>query len=534
MMKFRINMLLIAAFITACSQPGTDQLPVIPSQSDPSASLPAILPTPAAPGVFQPTACRFALPEDVEPGKDVDCGYLSVPERRDVPLADTRLIQLAVAIFHPPAGAEHTDPVIFLSGGPGASALEMVRYDFDLFSEMAFTNGRDLIVFDQRGIGVSRPALDCPDYVRLARDLLDREVAGRVLTDPQIAELLLDTIATCRDTLLQVADLSAYNSLESALDVRDLRLALGYERVNLWGGSYGTRLALEVMRQDPQGLRSVILDSVYPPDVDLYAEGPANLERALDKLFSSCAANPVCSQAYPDLESLFYETVQRLDENPIQAELIDPFTGAHYPAWMNGDILVGMTFRLLYNSRIRYLLPAYIDDASRNDFSAFNLMRGILIGRMDLSSLGMSLSVQCHEELSFSSQELVQSRLSGHPELAGIYENSLIGPFMFEVCQDWPAGKADPSANQPVYSDVPTLLMSGEFDPITPPAWGRKAAQTLSRAYYFEYPGIGHGASLIQGCPQDMAIAFLAQPETVPDDTCIAGLGEFKTRPGSD
>ena len=527
-MKTRWLFLLCLVALIACGGPQAGSVPETPSQPAAPAALPAILPSPNAPGIFQPTVCRFTLPEEVGPGEDVDCGYLAVPERRDVPIQETRLIQLAVAIFHPPGGATHPDPVIYLSGGPGASALEMVRYDFDRFSELAFTNGRDLIVFDQRGIGISRPALDCPEYDQLARDLLDREIDGQVMKDPQIAALLLDTIAACRDNLSEVADLSAYHSLASALDVHDLRLALGYEQVNLWGGSYGTRLALEIMRQDPQGLRSVILDAVYPPDVDLYAEGPANLERALDRLFSSCSANPVCSQAYPNLEEVFYETSQRLDESPVRAEIVDPFTGTHYQSWMNGDILLGLTFRLLYDSQVRYLLPMYIDDVSHDDFSAFNLMRGILIGRIGLSSVGMSLSVQCHEELAFSSQQAVQSRLSSHPELAGMYENSLIGPFVFEVCQEWPAGVADPSANQPVYSDVPTLLMAGEFDPITPPAWGRKAAETLSRAYFFEYPGVGHGASVIQGCPQDMAVAFLADPDKAPDGTCIADMGVFK------
>lgn len=526
MMK-RCFLILWIAALAACSQPEAGTATETLSQPAP-ASLPAILPTPAAPGVFQPTACRFVLPEDIEPGKDVDCGYLAVPERRDLPLTNTRLIQLAVAIFHPPGGAHYPDPLIYLSGGPGASALEVVRYDFDLFSELAFTNGRDLIVFDQRGIGVSRPALDCPEYDHLARDLLDREIEGQALTDQEIAELLLDAIAACRENLSMIADLSAYNSLASAHDVHDLRLALGYEQVNLWGGSYGTRLALEVMRQHPHGLRSVILDAVYPPDVDLYAEGPANFDRALGKLFSGCAANPVCSQAYPDLENVFYETMRRLDEKPVQTELIDPFTGTHYQSWINGDVLLGLTFRLLYNSQVRYLLPMYIDDASRADFSAFNTMHGLMIGRIGLSSLGMSLSVQCHEELSFSSRQALQTRLSDHPELAGLYENSQIGPFVFRICQDWPAGLADPSANQPVYSDIPTLLMSGEFDPITPPAWGRKAAQTLSQAYFYEYPGIGHGASIITGCPQDMAIAFLHQPNQAPDDACIDDLEQYK------
>ena len=526
-MKTRWMFLLWLVALVACSPPAAGSVLETAPAVEAPASLPVILPTPESAGGFQPTACRFVLPEGIEPGKDVDCGYLAVPERRDLPLDSTRLIQLAIAIFHPPGGAIHPDPLIYLSGGPGASALEVVRYDFEAFSELAFSNGRDLIVFDQRGIGVSRPALDCPGYDHLAKDLLDREKDGQVLTDPQIAATLLKTIAACRDELSTVADLSAYHSLASAQDVRDLRLALDYNQVNLWGGSYGTRLALEVMRQDPQGLRSVILDSVYPPDVDLYAEGPANFDRALNKLFSACAANPVCGQAYPDLETVFYETIRRLDETPVQASIIDPFTGARYQTWMNGKTMLGLTFRLLYNSQVRYLLPMYIEDASRDNFSAFNLMHGIMIGRIGLSSLGMSLSVQCHEELAFSSRQIVQTRLSDHSELAGIYENSLIGSFVFQICQEWPAGSADPSANQAVTSDVPTLLMSGEFDPITPPAWGRKAAQTLSHGYFFEYPGIGHGASIIPGCPQDMASAFLDNPDEPPDDTCITDLLQF-------
>jgi len=489
--------------------------------------LAGILPTPAAPGAFQATACRFSLPPDIIQGQDINCGYLAVPERRDLPPAQTRLIRLAVAIFHPPGGATQPDPLIFLSGGPGASALEMVRYNFDLFSKIAFSTGRDLVVFDQRGVGVSRPALDCPIHDRLSLDLLDREVDGQLLSDAEISSLILDSIRDCRDALARTADLSAYNSGASAADVRDLRLVLGYEQVNLWAGSYGTRLALEVMRHYPQHLRSVILDAVYPPDVDLYQDSPANVHRALEKLFASCAGNAICNQSYPALETVFFETVERLNTAPAPVEIIDPFSGQRYASQMSGDNLLVLTFRLLYDSKVRYLLPMYIYDASRDNFSAFNLIRGSLIGQIGLSSLGMSLSVQCHEELAFSSLEGFRTALTSYPELAGVYKNSQIGEVIYQVCQEWPAGRAEPSADQPVHSDIPTLVMSGEFDPITPPEWGQRAFATLERSFYYEYPGVGHGASLIEGCPQDMAIAFLKDPLQAPQDACIEAMQAF-------
>ena len=162
------------------------------------------------------------------------------------------------------------------------------------------------------------------------------------------------------------------------------RLALGYDQVNLWGGSYGTRLALEVMRRHPVGLRSVVLDSVYPPDVDLYAEAPANFSRALERLFSACAANPICVQAYPNL---------------------------------------------------RFLLPGQIYTASQGDYTAFDRVRGALIGQLGLSSRGMMFSVQCNEELPFSSLESLKLEQGRHPEISALYENALLGELTFRVCE---------------------------------------------------------------------------------------------------
>lgn len=498
--------------------------PATPIRPAPTA-LPAN-PTPGAVGILQPALCSFPLPEDLREGEDVECFFLPVPERRSPGAGGTagRVIQLAVAVLHPPGGPTHSDPVVYLSGGPGASALEMLQYSWEAMTEPIFAIGRDLVVFDQRGVGRSRPALDCPEVDRLAVDLVDRTIEGEVLSKVDAERLLMDRLMTCRDRLAANADLSAYNSATSADDVEDLRRALGVEAINLWGGSYGTRLALEVMRRHPDGLRSVVLDAVYPPEVDLFVEAPSNFERALEALFASCAANPTCGSAFPALRSEFLAMVARLNDSPILRTIEDPFTQEDRPVWTDGDVILSLTFQLLYDSRLRYLLPQQIDAATQGDYRAFDLARVSRVRLIDLGSQGMSLSVQCHEEVPFSSLEALQRELAHHPGVRSMYEGSLLGNLVYEVCLEWGAGQADPAANEAVSSDLPTLVLAGEFDPITPPFWGRRAARNLSRAYFYEFPGLGHGAVGVASCPSAMFTAFLEDPDRPPDDSCIADM----------
>ena len=224
---------------------------------------------------FEPGACAFPLPPS-RTAASVRCGALVVPENRDEPTG--RTLRLAVAVFKNPSATTASDPIVYLSGGPGGSALEYLRYTFDpLFAGLS-PSGRDVVVFDQRGVGVSQPALDCA-----------------------LETGTLDDWLSCGERLRATADLGQYHTAWNAADVNDLRIALGYDRINLWGASYGTRLALDVMRDYPQAVRSVVLDSVYPPDVDLQVDAPANAQRAFDHLFASCAAEASCAAAFPDL-----------------------------------------------------------------------------------------------------------------------------------------------------------------------------------------------------------------------------------------
>lgn len=474
---------------------------------------------------WESAACPFALPDGYVQGENVDCGYLVVPENRaQLP---SRAIRLAVAIFHPAGGATKPDPIFFLHGGPGASVLELIQYTFDeAFVPLLETAQRDLIVFDQRGVGRSKPALDCPNVDTLTQDLLDNDLDGQPISEMEMSDLPAEAFLSCAATLRQTVDLTAYHSAAGATDVNDLRLSLGYDQINLWGGSYGTRLALEVMRLHPEGLRSAVLDAVYPPDVDLYAAAPANFDRALTLLFDSCAANPVCSENYPDLRTVFFDTADRLNASPATTTITNVLTGDAHVAVTTGDALLGFVFQVLYETELKFLLPQIIYDVSRDDFDMMDRIRGALLAQVTVSSRGAMFSVQCHEEIAFSSPTEFDRVLAQYPDLAGLYEHSILGRLSYRVCEGWGAGQADETADEPVASDIPTLLMVGEFDPITPPAWGRHAAETLPNGYLFEYPGVGHGASVGAACPHGMMLAFLNDPTRAPDGTCITGMGQ--------
>ena len=477
---------------------------------------------PAYTPVFEKDSCPFAVPSGQVAGRTVECGYLLVPEDRLDPLG--RTIRLAVAIFHPVEGTIQPDPVIYLAGGPGASALELIYLSFDQGYAPILAADRDLVIFDQRGVGFSEPVLDCTHARDLGLELLDNEMDGRLLSDDEINTLFDDAFRTCALELAQVADLSAYNTLASAADVNDLRIALGYAQVNLWGASYGTRLALGVLRDHPQGIRSVVLDSVYPPDVDLYLEMPANLDRSLTLLFDSCSAQPLCNNAYPDLRRVFFDTLAALDEEPVSLVVTNPLNGKDYPMLFSGDAFFGLIYQLMYQTEALPLVPMLIYAADRGDFDLIGRIYGSLLPLGWVSSRGMTFSVQCNEEIPFSTAHQHEEVLLDFPDLAPFFKESIFGDYAYSVCEYWDAGKARRLENEPVESDIPALIMQGEFDPVTPPAWGMHAAETLPNSYYYLYPGVAHGAGGTQ-CARSMMIAFILDPAQAPDASCMEDMG---------
>lgn len=471
---------------------------------------------------FQASPCPFPVPPDQVEGKTLECGYLIVPENRGDP--KSRDIRIAVAIFRHPDGDPRPDPIIYLVGGPGGSILDIVaRVGFEAQFGPMWAAGRDIILFDQRGVRYSQPALDCPAFEKLNTDLLDYEIDGQQLTPADRTARKVEAFRACAEELRKAADLSAYNSAENAADVNDLRVALGYDKVNLWGASYGTRVALGVMRDYPQGLRSAILEAIYPPEVDLYQGTPANFDRSLNLLLQECAADEACNTAYPDLRTVLFDTVEQLNRTPAAVEIIHPFRRERYPMALRGDDLLELLFRALYLAPVRPALPKMIYDASQGDFAGWLQVAREFLWRGELRSWGMYFSVLCHEEIPFGSAEAFAAEMARYPAYAGFFAGFEVGGLSDAVCPFWGAGQAEAAENEPISSDVPALVLTGMNDPITPPAWAEAVAQRLENGYLFVYPGAGHGVSTDE-CARNMMLAFLEDPAAAPDDACIAGI----------
>lgn len=478
-------------------------------------------PTPEPTVFFEAAPCPFDLPDGHVEGETVDCGYVTVPENRSV--AGSRTIRLAVAIFRHPDGATEPDPIIYLEGGPGGSPLKVRVPEFDAAFGTLFAAHRDIILFDQRGVGYSEPALDCPGFADLYFDLLDTDVDGERLTSQQVLDRKVTSFIACADDLRRTADLTAYNTAENAADVEDLRRALGYDQINLYGSSYGTRLALDVMRDYPAGVRSVVLDAPYPPEVDAYVETPSSFDRALDEIARACAADAACNEAYPGLRGVLFDTVERLNAEPANFSVTHPLTGETYTRVLNGDAYLELVFRSLYDTLLRPVIPQAIYDARQGQFTAFLRTIAIDMLRQDWRSWGMYFSVQCHDEVAFSSWDEFQAVAADYPEFTGFFLASEIGRLTYDVCAAWGAGEAAPVENKPVTSDIPTLITTGQYDPIVPPRWGQEVAGNLTNVHFFVFPGIGHGAG-VDGCSQSMMLSFLDDPATAPDDACIAEI----------
>ena len=465
---------------------------------------------------FTPGSCPFTPPS----GTDPMCGYVSVPENRDRP--DERRIRLSVAVF-PARSAENHPPLVYLEGGPGGEALEAIPFAYEQI--FAFLNEeRTLVVFDQRGVGFSEPGLSCPELVDLSFELLDEDLP----TEEWLARDLA-VLDGCKERWVgDGVDFSSYNSAESAADVADLRVALGYDEWDLYGVSYGTRLALTVMRDHPEGVRSVILDSTYPPEVDGVALILPNAARALDELFSACASDPVCSATYGDLESALFSVVDQLNQSPVELWVIDYRYYQGHPALLDGDAFLSVVFQSMYVDALIPEIPRLITDAGDNHFFGTQALLSVFLANQAFLSIGQFLSVECHEEVPFSDPAGVRALAEAFPRLAPLVDGAMVqSEYAFEFCPAWGAGIADPIENEPVVSDIPTLVLAGRFDPITPPENGRSTSDRLENSWFVEFPTLSHGTAFVEGCPRSITLAFLADPNTDPDRTCVAEMPDI-------
>lgn len=483
-----------------------------------AAALPQSVQAAPPPPTFESTNCiHFNIrPEQVPALVTVICGYVTVPERHDTPQGKT--IQIAVVVLSH-ASASAADPLFLAQGGPGGSTID--TYTTILFYKQPdLIRERQIILFDQRGTLYSKPNLVCNEMLDLSIELLDVD-----LPEEEVFQRSMNALQACRDRLnSQGIDLAAYNSYENAHDIDDIRRALGYDKINLYGVSYGTLLAQHTMRLHPEMLRSIILDSTVPTSVNFITEVPQTQDRSLRALFSACQTSPECNAEYPNLEQMLFGTVEQLNQNPIHVRLTDPETGQSYRALVNGDTLFYTLFMALYSSEFIPYLPRIIRDAEQGEYGVLAYLLSVLTFDRSMS-YGMYYSVLCAEDADFTPQD---TNIAGvYPYLAEDAEKDL--EEMQTACQMWHSERFDAQADAPIVSDIPTLLISGNFDPITPPAFGQKAAEQLSQAYHFTLPLGSHGSFGSQPCANELMKVFLNNPYQAPNPACLSTTSTIPT-----
>ncbi|WP_222194759.1 alpha/beta fold hydrolase [Modestobacter italicus] len=468
----------------------------------------AAAPTSAFTGTpLRPVDCPMPVPD----AGRVECARFAVPESRHDPDGDH--VELLVAVLHSEVDDPTAAPVLVTAGGPGSASGGLTG-----LAGSAYARDRDVVVLEQRGTGNSEPALTCPE-------LGQAFITGLTTADPPARETTVQVAAAraCADRLrADGVDLAAYTTAENAADVADLRVALGHDEWDLWGLSYSTRLMLTVLRDHPEGVRSLLLDSAVPTDVPEYDRLVAGLQAAWDRLVATCAADAACARAHPRLDTALAAAAARLDEQPLEVAATHPDTGGPVTLRLTGDDLVSAVFNALYDPQLIRYVPLLVDRLGDGDAGAARPVADAALVELTRTALGLYYSVQCAEMVPMSTDAAAEADAGA---LAGRAATRLLwlGADR-EVCRAWGV-PARPEAAAPVVSDVPVLVMAGQYDPITLPETGRALAARLGDATFVEVPGQGHTPSLQGDCAPSIAVAFLDDPHRTPDTRCLAGLG---------
>ncbi len=466
-----------------------------------------------------PSSTPFTEPEFVEAdcpmwfdrphGLHVDCGYVAVLEDRG--RTDGNVIRLAVARLRASVPSPRPDPVIYLAGGPGVSAVESI----DRFTDDArfIWEERDLILLDQRGVGHSEPRLECPDFPRLQVALLDRNL------DPdEKLQRGVDALLACRHALSeQGIDMSAYTPEAVAADVADVARAMGYETYNLYGSSFGSMLALTVMRDFPEDVRAVILDGVLPRQVNATEAAHANAAAAIEALLRHCEADPACAERYPELEQDLWQVVDPVAAHTITIRPFHPDSADSFEVEVDGHFILRRVLDSLRSDSWIPYLPFLLHRIARGD----SVVAGRFIGpypRVVWTPIDTAAwaSLRCHADGRFADLARVLADRAAHPRMVDPQTPDLVPA----ICAVWHDPTVEADDKSPVTSDIPTLLLSGQFDPTTPPRWADLAAETLPRSHSFVVPMAGHGVGMATPCGRELAGAFLSSPSADPSPAC--------------
>lgn len=456
----------------------------------------------AAEPTIEPVDCaEFTLVKKVI---TATCGYLHVPENRAA--SGGRMIAAAFLIAKSQSATPAPDPLVIMTGGPGGRAIPTTLNGHPALAK------RDVIWLEQRGTALTKPSLQCPEYVEASRLAAVGAIKAGDLAGKRIAAAKL-----CADRARAAGvDLSGYTSREMAADLDDLRRLLGFKRVNLFGVSYSGRVMAEAARAYPRSVRSIILNTPLSAEVNYDEYGSSNMRRTLNMVFDGCAVQPDCAAAFPNVRRQFFDLVTAAQKKPKKLRIPDPSNeGEEITISVTGWVMANAILDQLYSPWSFERLPATIDAIHSGDSKA-------LAGIIDISPSRMAwlmrIAVWCNEEYPFEDKAAIRRQRLDFPEFAGVDQSTVpVG-----VCEAAGFGGVEPPAqdNEPVETDTPALIMSGAFDPATPPAWQAAMAAHMPNAQLAVFPGGGHVAGFTQ-CGADMLLAFLDAPMEPIDASCL-------------
>lgn len=409
-----------------------------------------------------PEACTLTLPY-TESTVKAECASLGVAENPENPHG--QWIDLQIAVLKARTANPAPDPVFFFAGGPGQSAIDLLIQQQHLFAELV--KRRDIVFIDQRGTGRSN-LLTC--------DIEDP--TETVLEDEQVVALT----RLCLDQL--PGDPRFYATRHAIEDVEAVRSALGYQQINLMGGSYGTRVAQEYLRKYPAQVRSIVIDSIASPGDVLGAEHSKNLTDALHKVVEKCHAQTTCRQAFPELASSL-ATYLAMDVQEIRTvEFRHPSTGEWQTEQVTREVADLAVRMYAYDAKSLSLLPLMITRAARGEWRELIASSYLIAEQMDgMMSPGMHNAVMCSEDAYL------------YPETETAGRNAILGRLTHIIglmCAEWPVAGVDTGVHEPLDSDIPALLLSGEMDPVTPPRYGDSALAQFSNGTHLVGRGLGH------------------------------------------
>jgi len=399
--------------------------------------------------------------------------------------------KIALDIIVAPATGDDPapDPIFTFAGGPGAAATDWAGS----LGDLAFVReARDIVLVAQRGTGQSN-GLFC-------RQPGDPDLLATYL-DEMYAE---DYVRACRDALAQRADLRLYTTAIAMADLNEVRAALGYEKINLFGVSYGGRAVLTYLRRHEATVRTAVAEFPSPPWQAIPSEFAIDAQAALEKLIADCAADTDCAARFPDLGTTVAKAFAHFADGPVPVTLTNPMTGKPETVTLKHGVVATIIRSWLYNPESSAYLPLLLEATAEGAFADMVLLAAAYTKAMDsFLADGMYLSVTCAEDIPYFDAR--KWRDASRDTFLKDYRIRT----QVRGCGLWPRGEIPASFREPLKSKVPVLLVSGDLDPVTPPRWSEQIAKGLANAAHLRFPKAAHGGEEIYWCYDPILAAFL-------------------------